>query len=249
MSVFNQNTTILTAAVSLSDAASAECDSVLRGASSRQAHALATEFATLPVGVPTGSMWDRIDDAFPAWHETLPSTSVAALESARVGALPIMQALSTVTADLGRAERLALADVSAQSLNALGYDVTRADGLGTTAFEARREHEVLLVVVRDGGELTTDHAEVPGDACVDRQHDLMAELQRRGVAIEEGFSVRHDRPSGGSPIAAAARADGTSLARGAVLVGDGTVTTASTLTSSLASPTVARQRRTAGGAR
>lgn len=196
----------------------AEYDALRHGMCSRDAAALGSELAAVPL--TADSAWARVDQVLPSWRQHLPAPAIEALESARTGSIPLVEALSTVTSQLGAMERLATASLSADSLAGRGYTVERVDGLLTSAVEASRGDEKLLVVVTDGGRVVTDHAGTVGDECVDRQAEYIEAMSERGVLFSEEIAVRHDDPRGGSPITVASRVRSGSLAQGAVLEGD-----------------------------
>lgn len=197
--------------VSLSRLLGAEYDALLAGLCSADAHALAEDAHR--TGTRIG--WDAVQAALPRW-ESLPTTSTDALRSARDGVGSIDAALGVVADDLAALERTAVMALAADVLIDLGYGFETAAGPTTSALEARRGHEVLLVVVENGGSITTDHAGLADDACQDRQADFVAAMARRGVRLDERAEVRHHDPRGGTPILTAARAGQANLAAGAV---------------------------------
>ncbi|GHF14653.1 hypothetical protein [Pseudolysinimonas yzui] len=221
----NSETAFQTDVAGAYDLSTSEYSALLNGMCSLDVAKLATEALQVPTsGLNSDAIgWERVEQAMPAWRQQLPATSTAALESARTGAIPLGVALSTVALELGTLERLAVADTSVPALVGLGYAVTRVDGIRTSAIEARRGHETLLVVVGDQGTVATDHLGLVGDACDARQSDFVAAMDTRGVLFDESVRVRHDDPRGGSPVDNAVRSGGASLAEGAVRHGDAKV--------------------------
>lgn len=250
MSTYTSSTVSLnTSVANLAQLGSSEFDALAHGLCSANAASLCSELIANPPGTiaELNTVWARIDQALPGWQQHLPATSVTTLAAARSGLRPLGPALGAVAQDLAKLQRSALTATAIDTLTSLDYAVRRVDGERTSAVEARRGHEVLLVTVEGEGRLTTDHAGLAGDACTDRQQDFVDGMRQRGVEFDDQVAVRHDDPRGGSPIANAARAGGTTLAHGAVLGGDARP---HTLTTSLL-PGPARSTRsiTEGGAR
>lgn len=223
MSTYGSSTASLNASVvNLAGNVSAEYNALLQGMCSVGAAALAAEIAATPLDTvaATQSAWVRIDEVLPNWQLNLPAPATVALESARTGSQPLPEALGIVAQNLASLERLAIADVSTDVLGNLGYALQRVDGERTSAIEARRGHETLLVAVEDQGWITTDHAGLADDTCSSRQSEYVEAMRLRGVLFDHEITVQHHDPRGGSPIANAARAGGPSLAAGAVIEGD-----------------------------
>ncbi|MDQ0733499.1 hypothetical protein [Arthrobacter sp. B1I2] len=224
MSTYRSSTASLNASVvNLAGNVSAEYDALLQGMCSVDAANLAAEIATTPLTTVAAaqSAWERIDQVLPNWQVDLPTPAIVALKSARTGSQPLPTALGFVAHSLASLERLAIADVSSDVLATLGYALQRVDGQRTSAIEARRGHETLLVAVEDQGRITTDHAGLADNTCSSRQNDYVEAMRQRGVLFDDEITVQHHDPRGGSPIANAARHGGPSLAAGAVIEGDG----------------------------
>lgn len=116
-----------------------------------------------------------------------------------------------------RVERLVVYRGLSESLRDLGYALNEATGMSASAIEASRGHEKVLVVVKDGGEVTTDWAGLRDSTCIDRQAELTVAAAQHGIDLGETKASLHHDPRGGQSIAAAARHHGSSLAEGAVL--------------------------------
>lgn len=244
MSTYNTSTTsINTSVAALAGSVRAECSVLLHGMCSTKVAALSAEVAGTEgmTHINVQSTWARIDQVLPNWSIELPSTSVTALMAARAGELTVTQALGTVTQNLAALERVAVADMSANVLDRLGYALQRADGHHTSAIEARRGHETFLVVVGDKGQVTTDHAGMGDDTCTERQREYVEGMRLQGALMDEEFTAQHHDPRGGSPIANAAREGEASLAAGAVISGD--AQHGGSLTASLIAPPVVQGRR------
>ncbi|CAN5333923.1 hypothetical protein BH11ACT4_BH11ACT4_13080 [soil metagenome] len=223
MSSYRSSTTTLdTSVANAVSLATAEYDALRHGVCSADIAVLAHEAAMITLQDPlsAASAWSAIDAAMPDWDVHLPATSASVVVSARAGDLPAASALASVASDLASLERLAVTDLSAASLLDLGYTVQRADGQHTSALEARKGHETFLVVVGDQGRIETDHVGLTGDVCNDRQQAFVGQMDRRGVRFDDGVTVQHHDPRGGSAVAVAARAGATNLAEGAVRAQD-----------------------------
>lgn len=223
MSSYRSTTTVLDASVA--DAvglATAEYAALRHGLCSANLAALAHEATAIPLhdSLNSAKAWSVVDSAMPSWESSLPAASAAVMTAARAGEVPLASALRTVAADLASLERLAVTDLSGAALAELGYTVQRVDGDHTSAVEARKGHETMLVVVGDQGRIESDHVGLAGEECNDRQREFVDQMNRRGVHFDEGVTVQHHDPRGGSAVAAAARAGSTSLAAGAVQTHD-----------------------------
>jgi hypothetical protein len=188
-------------------------------------------------------VWDDVTLQMPGWEEW-PGSAISELKTAQAkfermatsggdrqvpDCLDVMltqahkalgEALMGTGAALSRVERFAVAEAAALSLPDLGYFITRAEGAHVTAFEASKGHEMLLVVITDGGGIVTDHAGLSDGVCGARQDDFIQSMAGFGVTVEESARTEHRDPRGGAPITAAARHRAATLAAGAVIEGD-----------------------------
>lgn len=132
---------------------------------------------------------------------------------------------SQLTCSMAALERLAVTESLTLGLTDLGYSLTSAAGEYTSAIEASRGHEKVLVIVRDGGEVTTDWIGLRDHRCVDRQAEIEGAAARYGLEFEEGKASLHHDHRGGQTVAAAARQHGRTLAEGAILYAEAGVET------------------------
>lgn len=104
----------------------------------------------------------------------------------------------------------AIAESTAQVVAAagrhLGYRVTRRRDGHTTAIDMRREHEIVLAVVREDT-LEVDHAGLADATCLHRQGELFAEIHTRGVELVENTHDEHRDDTGGALIRAVVDGD------------------------------------------
>ena len=247
MSTYRSSTTAFNASVAGPyDLFEGQYDALLAGTCSTNVVELAHALERTPNAVGA-SAWSRVEAALPGWAEHLPAASAGMMAAARAGDIALPTALNAVAFDLAAMERRAVATASASALTDLGYSVQTAEGRQTSAVEARRGHETFLVVVGDQGRIDTDHVGLADGSCNDRQRDFVEAMGRCGVLFDENVAVQHYDPRGGSPVANAARAGGTSLAEGAVIDGD---SRPSSFTTTLYETNAASSRRiTEGGQR
>jgi len=126
-------------------------------------------------------------------------------------------ALSTASAAIGAATRDITAEAFTTAGRELGYTISVCRGDAATGIELRRDHELMLMRVDDGGAVESDHAGLPGGAGGDRQRELEEAAARRGVVITRRDERRHSSGRGGELIRAAAGRRDPSLARAVAL--------------------------------
>lgn len=142
---------------------------------------------------------------------------------------PDPQALAAYLQD-GLAGAVAAADVTvvatarditasafAESGLELGYTVSACRADAATGLELRREHEVVLLRIHDGGEVEFDHAGLFDAVCGERQLKLELGAERRGITLTQRNQHYHGAPSGGELIVAAGASGDPSLARATAL--------------------------------
>lgn len=247
MSSYRSSTTAFSATIAGAyDLLEGQHHAVLATMCSTDVLALARDVASIR-DPRSDAVWARVDAALPRWAVELPTPARGMLDAARSGDVALPAALRDVAIDLAVLERRAVAEASVSALTHLGYAVQRADGAHTSAVEARRGHETLLVRIGDQGRIETDHILLGDETCNDRQSDFVEAMRERGVLFDEEVTVQHHDPRGGSLVADAARAGGGSLAVGAVLDGDARPSAFTTTLSE--TRTAAPMRVTDGGAR
>jgi hypothetical protein len=129
----------------------------------------------------------------------------------------LAEAIAVADAKVTATARDITADVFAESGLDLGYTVSVCQAEAATGLELRREHEVVLVRVHDGGDVEFDHAGLFDAACTDRQLELEQAAERRGIVLTQRNQHYHGAPRGGALIAAAAASGDPSLARATAL--------------------------------
>ena len=141
----------------------------------------------------------------------------------RLGSLAeAIEAASLATAQV---ERQTITEGLASALSGLGYYLQRAEGEYSSAIEAARGHDKVLVTVENFGQVTSDWVGLAGDHCHDRQAQLAQAASQRGINLSQTQLTAHHDPRGGQTVAAAARQHARSLAHGAVIYADQTAVT------------------------
>jgi guanyl-specific ribonuclease Sa len=115
-------------------------------------------------------------------------------------------------------ERRVILNASAQSLRKSGYNLVVADGESVSAIEASKGHEKLLVLIENGGRITSDHMGVADDNCEAIQRRFEEGMREFGVSTLGAplRKHRHHDPRGGELIAEAGRQREKNLAAGIV---------------------------------
>jgi len=129
----------------------------------------------------------------------------------------LAQAIAAADAKVTATARDITANGFAESGLDLGYTVSVCHAETATGLELRREHEIVLVRVQDGGDVEFDHAGLFDAACTDRQLELEQAAARRGVILTQRNQHYHGAPDGGALIAAAGASGDPSLARATAL--------------------------------
>ncbi len=140
-----------------------------------------------------------------------PQALAASLQDGLAGALAAADAaLAATTRDI-------TANAFAESGLDLGYTVAVCRAAAATGLELRREHEVVLLRIRDNGEVEFDHAGLFDAACGQRQLQLEQGAERRGITLTQRKQRYHGALGRGELIAAAGASGDPSLARATAL--------------------------------
>jgi hypothetical protein len=97
----------------------------------------------------------------------------------------LAETLAIATTVVSAAIRDATADRLAESGRELGYTVTTYHSGFSTCVELRRQHEVVLVGVHDGGSVEFDHGGPADDSSGEHQLLLERAAKRRGVFVTQ----------------------------------------------------------------
>lgn len=141
-------------------------------------------------------------------------SALALATSVRAG---FAEAIAAADAKVTATIRDITANVFAESGLDLGYTVSVCQADAATGLELRREHEIVLIRVHDGGDVDFDHAGLFDASCTDRQLELEQAAEGRGVTLTQRNQHDHGAPAGGALIAAAGATGDPSLARATAL--------------------------------
>lgn len=115
--------------------------------------------------------------------------------------------LEQAACEIAVAERQVAAKAMEHVLTGQGYTVNLAAG-SVTGIEASQGHTKMLVEVRDGGAVISDHVGLADGTCDTRQQRVVDDLEAVGVRVEDTERVDHRDTRGGSLAARAARSTG-----------------------------------------
>jgi hypothetical protein len=170
---------------------------------------------------------DALDQALSAWDpDVTQAVNTLAPDAIAEARAIIDSAKPTTAADLAQAKRQ-LANALAASHRqidaalhetvtkaivegsvGLGYQVTVcAQPDGATAFDLRRNHEILVAVVSEDGRVQADHAGLSDTICLQRHSAWVTAIANHGVEFVDDQSENHFRKGGGQLIQYAVRAN------------------------------------------
>lgn len=165
---------------------------------------------------------------------------------ARQAQAALHAAVSATVAGLRHDERTAGAIATTRALRGLGYHVSEAVGQRSTGLWAARGHEIIAVLVHDGGAMEIDNAGIGGGSCQTTMHALRDALAREGLDVHIQRRVDHGDEGGGSLIRRAGQTTATRPEAGLVEQHERGITTAAqdlTATANAASRLRATRRR------
>lgn len=128
----------------------------------------------------------------------------------------LANAVSTANAAIAGATRDLTVEAFTDAATELGYTHSFWRGDDVTGLELWRDNELLLLRIRDGGVVESDHAGLADSSCGDRQLELEAAAARRGLTFSDRKQYNHGAQDGGDLIKAAASRRGASLAEASV---------------------------------
>jgi hypothetical protein len=134
--------------------------------------------------------------------------SKRATRLAAVGERCLKSALGATRDRLAVDDRSLVSTVASGALRSLGFTLKQASGTRTTGLWAIRGHEVVAVVIHDGGATEIDTAGLAGDACQPLTAAIRREMADRGVTLHLARIERHGDARGGTLIQRAARCGG-----------------------------------------
>jgi hypothetical protein len=126
-------------------------------------------------------------------------------------------AVAAAGARLATATRDIIAGAFTRAAAELDYTVSVCRGATATGVELRRENELVLLRIKDGGDVDVDHAGLIDAVSGQQQLGLEQAIEHRGITLTKRRQRYHDAADGGELIAAAAARGDASLARATVL--------------------------------
>ena len=106
----------------------------------------------------------------------------------------LLKAATATVETLRQDERTAVAGATKRALAGMGYSVSEARGARSTGLWAERGHEIVAVLVQDGGAMEIDNAGLAGGACTASMKLLQHALHDEGV-VALGAAARRSRRS------------------------------------------------------
>jgi hypothetical protein len=148
-------------------------------------------------------------------------TSAANLPALTMAArTELSSAVNAASSAIAGATRDITAKAFTEAGKELQYSVSVCRGLTTTGIELRRANELVLLRIRDGGAIESDHAGLADGTCGDRQRELEEAAKRHGIELTGRKQLNHGAFNGGELITAAAARRDPSLARATVTDAD-----------------------------
>lgn len=132
-------------------------------------------------------------------------------EAARLassGERSLKRAITATQQRLELDERNVVATVAAGALRGLGFAVTSASGTHSTGLWAIRGHEVVAMLVQDGGATEMDTAGCAANACEPTTSAVVERMRRGGVGLQLARLERHGDSDGGQLIQRAVHCGG-----------------------------------------
>lgn len=140
-------------------------------------------------------------------------------EAANVAGAAFVRAVDATIGRIRIDERVVVSEAFRQTLTSEHYTIEEASGTRSQGLVARRGHEVLAVLVHDGGAVDLDVAGLADGRCADTIDAVHDGLARQGIDLTTVRLIDHGDPSGGvllTRAGAAATEYRTSLADGLV---------------------------------
>lgn len=128
----------------------------------------------------------------------------------------LAEAVTAAGSVIAGATRDLTAQAFTEAATELGYTYSTCRGAAVTGIELWRDNELLLLRVHDGGVVESDHMGLADASCGDRQRELEAEVERRGITFTGRKQYNHGSVAGGDLIVAAVARRDPSLARATV---------------------------------
>jgi hypothetical protein len=115
-------------------------------------------------------------------------------------AMSVQEELTAVVAVADAAVTGAARDLTAGAVLQAAFEfydaISARRGATATDVELRRGPEVVLLTIRDGGDMDIDHAGLLAETCGERQIRLERAVQRRGITLTRHHQRFHDEAEG-----------------------------------------------------
>ncbi len=183
-----------------------------QGALERLEQRRATVLSDAAVGVAVRAAdpaaWSDAEHLFEQSREALATSSTRAEALAAEGDRALCRALARGAHVLAVEERASVTAIMQDALQSIGCRVTTGLEPTATGIWAERGHELVAVLIEDGGKARIDVAGFGGSDCAPFHEEIERAVARRGGAFEHVEVAEHGDPDGGVLIRNAARAAG-----------------------------------------
>jgi hypothetical protein len=152
--------------------------------------------------------WSKANRLYEESREVLGASPDRAASLAERGDRALRTALESGARALASEERTLVTSVMNDALRSIGCRTTIADGDGSSGIWAERGHQVVAVLIENGGRVELDVAGFEGSGCVPFHEEIEKAVIARGGTLEDVEVVQHGDAGGGVLIRSAARAAG-----------------------------------------
>jgi len=152
--------------------------------------------------------WSAAEHLFEQSREAIATSSTRAEALAAEGDRALCTALERGAHVLAAEERTSVTAIMQDALQSIGCRVTTALEPAVTGIWAERGHELVAVLIEDGGRARIDVAGFGGSDCAPFHEEIERAVAMRGGAFEHVEVAEHGDPDGGVLIRNAARAAG-----------------------------------------
>ena len=174
----------------------------------RRASVLAQPGISVAVRAVDPSSWAAAERLLTESREVLATSPSRAEALAADGDRALCSALENGAHELAIEERAAVTAIMQDALRSIGCRVTTGLEPAATGIWAERGHELVAVLIEDGGRARIDVAGFGGSDCAPFHEEIERAVAMRGGAFEHVEVAEHGDPDGGVLIRNAARAAG-----------------------------------------
>lgn len=174
----------------------------------RRSSVLAEPEIGIAVRAADPSSWAAAERLLAESREAVAASPTRAEALAAEGDRALCTALEHGARALAIEERAAVTAVIQDALQSVGCRTMTALEPGATGIWAERGHELVAVLIEDGGAVKIDLAGFGGSDCLPFHDEIERAVAERGGTFEHVEVAEHADPSGGVLIRSAARAAG-----------------------------------------